>query len=112
MYGVLDKHLANSKSGYLVGDHISTADITNVSWVIYAGWAGVDIEEFPHLKNWEEFLCARPAIKRGCDVPKPLKIKEMLKDKDLAEKHAKQSGQWIVSGMKADEKKWGKLECV
>jgi glutathione S-transferase len=51
LYGVLDKHLANSKSGFLVGDHISTADITNVSWVIYAGWAGVDIEEFPHLKS-------------------------------------------------------------
>jgi hypothetical protein len=29
----------------------------------------------------------------------------MLKDKELAEKHAKQGSQWIVSGMKADEKK-------
>ena len=50
-------------------------------------------------------LYSRPAIKKGCDVPKPLKIKEMLKDKDLMEKHAKQGSQWIVSGMKSDEKK-------
>lgn len=105
LYRVLDKHLATSKSGFLVGDHISVADITNVSWVIYAGWAGVDIEEFPNLKKWEEMLYARPAVKKGCDVPKPLKIKEMLKDKELMEKHANQGSQWIVSGMKEDEKK-------
>lgn len=122
LYGVLDKHLANSKSGFLVGDHISTADITNVSWVIYAGWAGVEIDEFPNVKKWEEMLYARPAVKRGlvshaalysirfsdeihrCDVPKPLKIKEMLKNKEEMEKHAKQGGQWIVSGMKEMEK--------
>ena len=105
LYGVLEKHLATSKSGFLVGDHISTADITNVSWVIYAGWAGVDIEEFPNLKKWEEMLYARPAVKKGCDVPKPLKIKEMLKDKEEMEKHAKQGSQWIVSGMQDDAKK-------
>jgi len=105
LYGVLDKHLASSKSGFLVGDHISIADITNVSWVIYAGWAGVDIEEFPHLKKWEEMLYSRPAMKKGCDVPKPLKIKELLKNKELAEQHAKQGSQWIVSGMQQDSKK-------
>jgi len=105
LYGVLDKHLAKSKSGFLVGDHISVADITNVSWVIYAGWAGVDIEEFVHVKKWEEMLYSRAAIRKGCDVPKPLKIKEMLKDKELMEKHAKQGSQWIVSGMKEEEKK-------
>lgn len=123
LYGVLEKHLANSKSGFLVGDHISTADITNVSWVMYAGWAGVDIEEFPNVKKWEEMLYSRPAVKKGlvsctafyslyfsdrfhrCDVPKPLKIKEMLKNKEEMEKHAKKGSQWIVSGMKEDGKK-------
>jgi glutathione S-transferase len=65
LYGVLEKHLAKSKSGFLVGDHISTADITNVSWVMYAGWAGVDIEEFPNVKKWEEMLYSRPAVKKG-----------------------------------------------
>jgi len=105
LYGVLDKHLANSKSGFLVGDHISTADITTIGWVIWAGWAGVDIDEFPHVKAWEEMMTKREGVKRGCDVPKPIKVKELLKDKEATEKYAKQSSQWIVSGMKEDSQK-------
>ncbi|KAH0833731.1 putative glutathione-S-transferase theta, GST [Fonsecaea pedrosoi] len=102
LYSVLDKHLANSPSGFIVGDHISIADITTIGWVIWAGWAGVDIDEFPHLKKWEEMMSARPAVRRGCDVPKPLKIKERMKDKAGMEEYARQASQWIVQGMKDD----------
>ncbi|OAL22682.1 hypothetical protein AYO20_11170 [Fonsecaea nubica] len=102
LYSVLDKHLATSPSGFIVGDHISVADITTIGWVIWAGWAGVDIDEFPHLKKWEEMMSARPAVRRGCDVPKPLKIKERMKDKAGMEEYAKQASRWIVQGMKDD----------
>ncbi|OQV10704.1 Glutathione S-transferase, domain-containing protein [Cladophialophora immunda] len=105
LYGVLDKHLQASKSGFIVGDHISVADITTIGWVIWAGWAGVDIDEFPALKQWEEMMTARTAVKRGCDVPKPLTIKERLKDKAGMEAYAKKSSQWIVQGMQDDAKK-------
>ncbi|KIX92118.1 uncharacterized protein Z520_12202 [Fonsecaea multimorphosa CBS 102226] len=105
LYGVLDKHLQTSKSGFIVGDHISVADITTIGWVIYAGWAGVDIDEFPNLKKWEDMMSSRPAVKRGCDVPKPLTIKERLKDKAGIEEYAKKASQWIVQGMQDDAKK-------
>ncbi|EXJ82354.1 glutathione S-transferase [Capronia epimyces CBS 606.96] len=105
LYGVLDKHLQTSQSGYLVGDHISIADITTIGWVIYAGWANVDIAEFPALKQWEEMMYARPGVKQGCDVPKPLKIKALLNDKDLMERKAQEGRKWIVQGMEEDKKK-------
>lgn len=106
LYGILDKHLSTSKSGFIVGDHISIADITTVGWVIWAGWAGIDVDEFPHVKKWEEMLSARPGVSKGCSVPKPLKVKEMLaKSPEEAEKYAKESSKWIMQGMEEDKKK-------
>lgn len=106
LYSILDKHLANSKSGFIVGEHVSIADIANIGWVMWAGWAGIDINEFPNVKKWEEMMYARPAVKKGSDVPKPLNIKKMLeKSPEEAEKYAKESSKWIMQGMKEDEKK-------
>lgn len=106
LYGVLDKHLANSKSGFIVGDHVSIADLTTIGWVIWAGWAGVDIDEFPNLKKWEEMMSAREGVKKGCDVPKPLKIKEMLaKDPKEVDEYAKSNSKWVMQGMADDRKK-------
>lgn len=107
LYGVLDKHLQSSKSGFIVGDHISIADITTIGWVIWAAWAGVDIDEFPTLKKWEEMMSQRPGVKKGCDVPKPLNIKERMKDKKALEEYAQMASKWIVQGMEADKKKHG-----
>lgn len=104
LYSVLDKHLAKSKSGYLVGDHVTIADISHWGWVAAAGWAGIDIEEFPHLKAWEERMATRPALDKGRHVPAPHKIKEMLKDKEAVERSAAQAREWIQKGMKEDAK--------
>lgn len=105
LYGVLDKHLESSKSGFLVGDHISIADITTIGWVIWAAWSGVDIDEFPRLKKWEEMMSERPGVKKGSDVPKPLNIKEKMKDKAQLDEFAKHSSKWIVQGMEEDAKR-------
>ncbi|OCT48351.1 glutathione S-transferase [Cladophialophora carrionii] len=105
LYGVLDKHLQSSKSGFIVGDHVSIADITTIGWVIWAAWAGIDIEEFPTLKKWEEMMSAREGVKRGCNVPKKVDIKERMKDKKALEEYAKHSSQWIQQGMKEDAQK-------
>ena len=80
LYHVLDKHLENSKSGFLVGDHISTADITTIGWVMGAAWTGLDIEDFPRLKAWEEMMSKRPGVDRGKDVPTKWRVKEMSKE--------------------------------
>ncbi|KAL2043229.1 hypothetical protein N7G274_004289 [Stereocaulon virgatum] len=105
LYGVLDKHLATSKSGYLVGDRCTIADISHWGWVVAAGWAGVDIEEFPNLKAWEERMLARPGVEKGRHVPQPHRIKEMLADKEAMEKHAAESAKWIQAGQAKDAKK-------
>ncbi len=104
MYRVLDTHLEKSKSGFLVGDHISIADITTIGWVIWAGWAGVDIEEFPNVKKWEEKMSAREGVSKGSNVPKPLKIKERMKDPKFMEEYGKKSSEWIMKGMSDDKK--------
>ncbi|KAJ5835021.1 hypothetical protein N7447_001047 [Penicillium robsamsonii] len=104
LYGVLDKHLAESKSGYLVGDHVSIADISHWGWVSSAGWAGIDIDDFPNVKAWEERMLQRPGVEKGRHVPSPHTIKELLKDKEAADKLAAQSRAWIQQGMQADSK--------
>lgn len=104
LYGVLDKHLAKSKSGYLVGDHVTIADISHWGWVAAAGWAGIDIEEFPHVKAWEELMASRPGLEKGRHVPNPHTIKELLKDKEAVEKSAAQTRAWVQAGMKDDAK--------
>ncbi|KAL1965403.1 hypothetical protein VTN77DRAFT_5840 [Rasamsonia byssochlamydoides] len=105
LYGVLDKHLATSKSGYLVGDHVSIADIAHWGWIAHAGWAGVDIDEFPHLKAWEERMLSRPGVERGRHVPDRHTIKEILQNKEELEKHAAEGRSWVQRGMAADAQK-------
>ncbi|KAF8449669.1 glutathione S-transferase GstA [Terfezia claveryi] len=109
LYGVLDRHLAKSKSGFLVGDHISIADISTVGWVWKAGWAGVDISEFPNLKRWEEMLEQREAIRKGRDVPKPHSGRISLQNEEENERKAREAGEWVMRGMKEDAEKKHKI---
>ena len=105
LYGVLEEHLKITKSPYLVGDKCTIADITHWGWVASAGWAGVEIGEFPHLKAWEERMLARPGVEEGRHVPSPHKMRELSKDKQAADQEAKETSKWILDGQKGDEKK-------
>lgn len=109
LYSVLDKHLAespsSSQSGYLVGSHVSIADISLWGWVAAAGWAGVEIAEFPALKAWEERMAAHEGVEKGRHVPDPHRMKELLADKEKMERYARESKRWIQEGMKADAEK-------
>lgn len=107
LYGVLDKHLAQSKSGYLVGDHVSIADISHWGWVASAGWAGVEIEDFPHLQAWEERMLKRGGVERGRHVPDPHTVKELMKDKKKMEEAAAKNREWVQKGMKDDAERKG-----
>ncbi|OJJ85630.1 glutathione S-transferase family protein [Aspergillus glaucus CBS 516.65] len=104
LYGVLDQHLSTSKSGWLVGDRVTIADISHWGWVAAAGWAGVDIEEYPHLKAWEERMAAREGVEKGRHVPEKHTIKDLLKNKEEMEKKAEEARAWIQEGMKKDAK--------
>lgn len=105
LYGVLDKHLQNSKSGYLVGDRCTIADIAHWGWVSASFWAGVDLSEFPALKAWEERMLERPAVEKGRHVPDPHTIRDLGKNPEEVKKHEAESAAWIQKGMKDDAKR-------
>ncbi len=68
LYTVLDARLAEHE--YLAGDY-SIADVSTWPWVILHGWAGVEIDDLPHLGRWLEQVGQRPAVQAGRAVPKP-----------------------------------------
>ena len=63
---VLDRRLG--KAEWLAGDY-SIADIANWCWVRTYRWSGVEIEGLPHLRRWLDAMKARPACRRGIEVP-------------------------------------------
>ncbi len=67
LYGVMDKELGQRE--YLAGEY-SIADIATYPWVWRHEVHQVKLEEFPNVKRWFDALSARPAVKRGMEVPK------------------------------------------
>jgi glutathione S-transferase len=104
LYKVLDDHLKTSKSGYLVGDKCTIADIAHWGWVTAAFWAGVDISRFPALQAWDDRMLLRPGVEKGRHIPDPHRMKELSKDSEKMKEYAEKSRQW-VQGMAADAKK-------
>ena len=68
LYGVLDKRLSTEK--YLAAGEYSIADMATYPWVARFEWHKVDLNDFPNVKRWFDTISARPAVKRGMDVPK------------------------------------------
>jgi len=68
LYGVLDKRLATEK--YLAAGQYTIADIATYAWIARYEWHKVDLNDFPNVKRWFDTISARPAVKRGMDVPK------------------------------------------
>lgn len=77
LYRVLDKRLEHRE--YLAGEY-SIADIANWAWVSIHFWAGVDVDDLPHLQRWIKAIGARPAVQRGIEVPE--KVEFDLSDAD------------------------------
>lgn len=101
LYSVLDTQLSKSKSGYLVGDHLSIADIANLSWVIFGEYTDVDMNAFPHLKEWEARLSARPGISKGFHIPKVLGIKS--DDPEGAQKYQSHHADWVIRSQQLEQ---------
>lgn len=104
LYRVMDKQLSKSKSGFLVGDRLTIADIACIGWVSSHAWAGIDIEEFTHLKAWLQKVHERPAIAKGANVPPKAKPAKPLTEEEL-EEIARKNREWIQQGMAEDAKK-------
>lgn len=75
LFEVLDRRLGQSQ---WLADDFSIADIANWCWVRTHRWSGVSTEGLPHLRRWLDAMKARPACRRGIEVP--FKLESALKD--------------------------------
>jgi glutathione S-transferase len=66
LYRVLDGQLGNNR--YLAGDY-SIADIANWGWVSRYEFSGIDVSDVPNLMRWYREIEARPAVRKGAEVP-------------------------------------------
>jgi GSH-dependent disulfide-bond oxidoreductase len=81
LFEVLDNQLKDHE--YIAGEY-SIADIANWSWVHSYKWSGLSIEGLDHLARWIDKVGARPAVKRGKDIPEPTDFDEMIRKADQA----------------------------
>ncbi|CAJ2508141.1 Uu.00g093270.m01.CDS01 [Anthostomella pinea] len=105
LYRTMENELKKSKSGYLVGDRCTLADIASWGWVAVAKSSGVDIDEFPTLKAWVERMLKRPGLEKGRQVPSthPYENIQAMTEEDF-EKKAAENREWILKGMKEEQK--------
>lgn len=103
LYSVLEARLQGNK--WLVGDKYSIADISTFAWVRWAGWAGIEISEFPALKEWAERIEARGPVKKGLKVPGGEdQIDKLRRDPDVGDPFQ----EWVMKGQKEVAEKHGK----
>lgn len=69
------------------------------------GFAGVEIEEFPHVQKWQRRMAQRPAVQNGYNTPKKVDLDRLSKDKQAFNTYLKVNEGWIRHGMEADAKK-------
>jgi GST-like protein len=66
LYGVMDRRLAEVE--FFAGE-LSIADFAILGWAWRHPRHKVDLAEYPNVKRWYEQLNARPATKRGLEIP-------------------------------------------
>jgi GSH-dependent disulfide-bond oxidoreductase len=66
LYGVLNERL---KDREYLADGYSIADIATYPWVARYEWHKTDLSDFPAVKRWFDAISARPAVKKGMNVP-------------------------------------------
>jgi GSH-dependent disulfide-bond oxidoreductase len=68
LFEVCDRRLGEEE--FLAGKY-SIADIATWPWVASHDWSGVSVDGLDNLQRWLETIAARPAVRRGMDVPRP-----------------------------------------
>ncbi len=76
LFTVLDSHLADN--AFLAGDY-SIADMANWCWVRTYEWSGVSIDGLDNLHRWKNSIEARPAARRGVEVPHKIDKEALIK---------------------------------
>ncbi len=68
LYGVLNRRLCDRP--FVAGETYSIADMAAYPWIVPYQRQGQDINQFPHLKRWFEFIAARPATVKAYNIAK------------------------------------------
>lgn len=103
LYGVLESHLKDTDRPFLAGGNVTIADFATIGWVMYADWAGIDIERFPSLKAWRDRVYDLPGVRKGFEIPAPLKLMQMS-EADRKE-YVSKVGNWIVQSSHDEEER-------
>jgi len=67
LYGVLDKRLGEAR--FMAGNDYTIADMATYPWIARHEWQGIELPTFPNVKRWFDEIGARPAVKKGFEVP-------------------------------------------
>lgn len=70
LFGVLEERLERNKTGYLVGNHLSLADIVSYPW-IDGSKKMPELENYPRLSQWVENIRKIPEVQEAMKVPEP-----------------------------------------
>lgn len=67
VFSVVDRHLKDNGTGWLVGNKCTYADLAWVPWDMFVpmlmGPEGQKVfDDHPYLKKWHETMMARPAV--------------------------------------------------
>lgn len=77
LYGVIERHLSDGREWLAAGQY-TIADMANSAWIYGHAYAGIEIDDMPHLQAWMKRVEERPAVQRGMNVPtkNPMKAKD------------------------------------
>ena len=72
LLGVLEKHLTGRD--WIMGDHYTIADVATFPWIrnligFYEARELVGFDDFPQVQRVLDAFVARPAVKRGLEIP-------------------------------------------
>ena len=68
-YQILENQLIKTNSGFLVGNHLSIADLIHFPWIYECFCINIDLQTDPHLNSWLNKLSAIPQIQKGMAIP-------------------------------------------
>jgi GST-like protein len=66
LYGVVDRRLEDDD--WIAAGEYTIADMSIMPWLRFPERQGVNIDDYPNLKNWRDRIAARPAVKKALEV--------------------------------------------
>lgn len=84
---------------FVAGDRLTIADFAIFIYAHSAGWCGLNIDDYPHIKSWKNKLEQRPAVQKGLQIPVPYPFSDKAVTnpdaQDFYNTLRKMGGQWI-----------------